>query len=84
VGPRAGLYAGARRKIPSPYRDSNPDKPVAQCYTAGLSRLLEISQTLHRYINALQTNITFIVQDLKYVLLLLLLLLLYRITKLSS
>jgi hypothetical protein len=28
VGPRAGLDAGARRKILCPYRGSNPDRPA--------------------------------------------------------
>jgi hypothetical protein len=39
---RAGLDAVVRRKIPSPYRDSNPCiiRPVAQRYTTELSRLL--------------------------------------------
>jgi hypothetical protein len=42
VGPRADLDAAVRRKIPSPYRDSNPSiiQPVAQRYTTELSRLV--------------------------------------------
>jgi hypothetical protein len=43
VSPRAGLDAGVRRKIPSPYRDSNPPppiiQPVSQQYTTELSRI---------------------------------------------
>jgi hypothetical protein len=41
VSPRAGLDAVVKRKIPSPYRDSNPPivQPEAQCYTTELSRL---------------------------------------------
>jgi hypothetical protein len=41
VGPRAGLDAVVRRKISSPYRNSNPPimQPVAQRYTTKLSRL---------------------------------------------
>jgi hypothetical protein len=30
VGPRAGLDTVSKRKIPSPYRDSNPDNPTVQ------------------------------------------------------
>jgi hypothetical protein len=35
VGPRASLDAVVKRKIPSPYRDSNPQiiQPVAQRHT---------------------------------------------------
>jgi hypothetical protein len=42
MGPRAGLNTVVKRKIPSPYRDSNPTivHPVAQRYTAELTRLL--------------------------------------------
>jgi hypothetical protein len=42
VRPRAGLDAVVRRKIPSPYRDSNPPiiQPAAQRYTTELSGLL--------------------------------------------
>jgi hypothetical protein len=42
VGPRAGLDAVVKRKIPSHYRDSNLPiiQPVAQRYTTELSRLL--------------------------------------------
>jgi hypothetical protein len=42
VGPRAGLDSVVRKKIPSPYRDSNPPiiKPVAQCYVTELPQLL--------------------------------------------
>jgi hypothetical protein len=44
VGLRAGLDAVVKRKIPSPYRDSNPPiiQPVAQCDTTELSWLLSI------------------------------------------
>jgi hypothetical protein len=44
VGPRAGLDAVVRRKIPSPYQNSNPliIQPIAQCYTTELSQLLII------------------------------------------
>jgi hypothetical protein len=40
-GPRAGLDAVVKRKIPSPCRVSNPQiiQPVAQRYTTELSRL---------------------------------------------
>jgi hypothetical protein len=39
VGPRAGLDAVVKRKILSPYRDSNPPiiQPVAQFYITELS-----------------------------------------------
>jgi hypothetical protein len=42
VGPRAVLDTVAKRKIPSPCRDSNPrsSSPVVQRYTTELSRLL--------------------------------------------
>jgi hypothetical protein len=39
VGPRTGHDAVEKRKIPSPYRDSNPHpiiQPVAQCYATEL------------------------------------------------
>jgi hypothetical protein len=41
VGSRAIMDAVVKRKIPSPYRDSNPPiiQPVAQRYTTGLSRI---------------------------------------------
>jgi hypothetical protein len=41
VGPRAGLNAVMKRKIPTPYQNSNPPiiQPVAQRYTTDLSRL---------------------------------------------
>jgi hypothetical protein len=44
VGPRTGLDAVVRRKIPTPYRDSNPPflQPVDQCYTTELSRLFDV------------------------------------------
>jgi hypothetical protein len=34
VGPRAGLNAVVKRKIPSPYRESNPDYPIVQPVTS--------------------------------------------------
>jgi hypothetical protein len=42
VGPRAGLDAVVKRKIPSSRRDWNPPiiQPVAERYTTELSRLL--------------------------------------------
>jgi hypothetical protein len=42
MGPRAGVDAVVKRKIPSPFRDLNFPiiQPVAQRYTAELSRLL--------------------------------------------
>jgi hypothetical protein len=30
VGPRAGLDKVSKRKIPSPRRESNPDRPIVQ------------------------------------------------------
>jgi hypothetical protein len=41
VGLRAGLDAVMKRKIPNPYRDSNPPiiQPVAQRYTTETSQL---------------------------------------------
>jgi hypothetical protein len=43
VGPRASLDTVEKRKIPSPYRDSNPTfiQPVAQRYTTELSRIVQ-------------------------------------------
>jgi hypothetical protein len=43
VGPRAGLDAVVRRKISSPYWDTNPPiiQPIAQQYTTELYQLLK-------------------------------------------
>jgi hypothetical protein len=43
LGPRIGLNAVVRRKIPIPYRDWNPPIVllVAQCYTTELSGLFK-------------------------------------------
>jgi hypothetical protein len=43
-----GLDTVVRRKIPSPYRDSNPPiiQPVAQRYTAELPRILTEKTTV--------------------------------------
>jgi hypothetical protein len=43
VGPRAGLDAVVKRKIPSPCRDSNPPiiQPVAKRYTTKINWTLE-------------------------------------------
>jgi hypothetical protein len=44
MGPTAGLDTVVRRKIPSPYQNSNPPiiQPVVQRYTTELPRLLHM------------------------------------------
>jgi hypothetical protein len=50
MGPKAGLDAVVKRKIPSPYRNSNAPiiQPRAQRYTAGLSRLIIIHMSWNK------------------------------------
>jgi hypothetical protein len=53
VGLGAGLDAVVKRKMSSPSRDSNLPiiQPVAQRYTAELSRLLFYSDLIRRVVN---------------------------------
>jgi hypothetical protein len=44
VGPRVGLNAVSKRKIPSPRRESNPDHPVT--IPTELSRIIERSESV--------------------------------------
>jgi hypothetical protein len=52
VGPRVGLDAMSKRKIPSPRRDSNPDHPITQLvgirYTDGAVPAVRISSCFYR------------------------------------